>query len=93
MHRDLPLSLRYLGIFTEKPIRRLSLLQLLGYSMNFHQLLLSLFYHPQKDQNDLLDIIGKAQVRNLFQCPAVDKRNNYGGFALLCKILHTSVMF
>ena len=43
---------------------------------------LSLFYHPQKDQKDLLDIIGKAQVRNLFWWPAVDKRN-FGGLALL----------
>ena len=45
-----------------------------------------LFYHPQKDQKDLLDIIGKAQVRNLFWWPAVDKRN-YGGLMLSCKLI------
>lgn len=49
---DLPLSLRNLGICNEKPIRRLSLLQVLCYCMNFYQLCVS-FLSPTERSKGL----------------------------------------
>ena len=49
---DLPLSLRNLGIWNEKPIRRLSLLQVLCYCINFYQLRVS-FLSPTERSKGL----------------------------------------
>ena len=49
---DLPLSLRNLAICNEKPIRRLSLLQVLCYCMNFYQLRVS-FLSPTERSKGL----------------------------------------